>query len=382
MVISLTKIWLQLFVIREDQIQRMKIVTIIGARPQFVKAAVLSREFEKHNTIEEVIVHTGQHFDQNMSDVFFEEMGIPKPLYNLEVNNLGHGAMTGRMLEGIESVLAKERPDLLLVYGDTNSTLAGALAARKMHIKVAHVEAGLRSFNMEMPEEVNRILTDRISDFLLCPTDIAVQNLKNEGFDHFGAKFVKTGDVMQDAANYYAVKASEKSGIMDSIEHSNYILATLHRAENTNDKERLKNITDALNIIHETICPVVIPLHPGTKQKMENFGLRLNVKQIEPVGYFDMIELIRNAQMVMTDSGGLQKEAYFFSKNCVTLRDQTEWVELVEQDVNRLAGANMQDILDTCKQMFNKHSDFTVNLYGNGQAASNSVQFLLDNVNV
>ena len=208
----------------------MKILTVIGARPQFVKAAALSRVINQYSDIEEVIVHTGQHFDKNMSDIFFEEMEIPKPKYNLEINSLGHGAMTGRMLEGIEEILLKEKPDILLVYGDTNSTIAGALAAKKLHIKVAHVEAGLRSFNMAMPEEVNRILTDRISDFLLCPTDTAVNNLKKEGYDNIECLVDKTGDVMQDAANFYALKSVEKSTVIGQLGLEKFILTTLHRA--------------------------------------------------------------------------------------------------------------------------------------------------------
>ena len=355
----------------------MKIVTVIGARPQFVKAAALSRELSKLDNVKEILVHTGQHFDANMSDIFFDEMDIPKPKYNLDINSVGHGAMTGRMLEGIEHILIDEKPDLLLVYGDTNSTIAGALAAKKLHIKVAHVEAGLRSFNMEMPEEVNRILTDRISDYLLCPTQTAVDNLMKEGYENIDTTIVKTGDVMQDAANYYAQKSAEKSTILKQIDIDKYILTTLHRAENTDDKERLTNIVEALNEIHQNICPVVLPLHPRTKKKLDHFGLTLNVKLINPVGYFDMIELIKNSSLVMTDSGGLQKEAFFFQKNCVTMRDQTEWVELIQANVNVLVGADKHNIINEAKQMLNKTSDFSINLYGNGQATKNIIETIL-----
>ncbi len=355
----------------------MKIVTVIGARPQFVKAAALSRELSKLNHVKEILVHTGQHFDANMSDIFFDEMDIPKPKYNLDINSVGHGAMTGRMLEGIEHILIDEKPDLLLVYGDTNSTIAGALAAKKLHIKVAHVEAGLRSFNMEMPEEVNRILTDRISDYLLCPTQTAVDNLMKEGYENIDTTIIKTGDVMQDAANYYAQKSAEKSTILKQIDIDKYILTTLHRAENTDDKERLTNIVDALNEIHQNICNVVLPLHPRTKKKLEHFGLTLNVKLINPVGYFDMIELIKNSSLVMTDSGGLQKEAFFFQKNCVTMRDQTEWVELIQANVNVLVGADKHNIINEAKQMLNKTSNFNINLYGNGQATKNIIETIL-----
>ncbi len=347
----------------------MKIITVIGARPQFIKAAALSREFAKHEHIEEIIVHTGQHFDANMSEVFFEEMEIPKPSYNLEINSLSHGAMTGRMIEGIEEILLKEKPDLLLVYGDTNSTIAGALAAKKLHIKVAHVEAGLRSFNMEMPEEINRILTDRISDYLFCPTDSAVNNLKKEGYDSLDATIVRTGDVMQDAALFYAQKSEEKSTIISQLGLQKFALATLHRAENTDSKERLSQLVEGLNEIHETICPVVLPLHPRTKAKLAAHGLELKVKLIDPVGYFDMIELLKNCALVLTDSGGLQKEAFFFRKNCVTMRDQTEWVELIENGVNVLIGADKKKLVESTRTMLNKSSNFDVNLYGNGNAS-------------
>ncbi len=347
----------------------MKIITVIGARPQFIKAAALSREFARHEHIEEIIVHTGQHFDANMSEVFFEEMEITKPSYNLEINSLSHGAMTGRMMEGIEEILLKEKPDLLLVYGDTNSTIAGALAAKKLHIKVAHVEAGLRSFNMEMPEEINRILTDRISDYLFCPTDSAVNNLKKEGYDSLDATIVRTGDVMQDAALFYAQKSEEKSTIISQLGIQKFALATLHRAENTDSKERLSQLVEGLNEIHETICPVVLPLHPRTKAKLAAHGLELKVKLIDPVGYFDMIELLKNCALVMTDSGGLQKEAFFFRKNCVTMRDQTEWVELIENGVNVLIGADKKKLVESTRTMLNKSSNFDVNLYGNGNAS-------------
>jgi UDP-GlcNAc3NAcA epimerase len=355
----------------------MKIITVIGARPQFIKAAALSREFAKHEHIEEIIVHTGQHFDANMSEVFFEEMEIPKPSYNLEINSLSHGAMTGRMIEGIEEILLNEKPDLLLVYGDTNSTIAGALAAKKLHIKVAHVEAGLRSFNMEMPEEINRILTDRISDYLFCPTDSAVNNLKKEGYDSLDATIVRTGDVMQDAALFYAQKSEEKSTIISQFGIQKFALATLHRAENTDSKERLSQLVEGLNEIHETICPVVLPLHPRTKAKLVAHGLELKVKLIDPVGYFDMIELLKNCALVMTDSGGLQKEAFFFRKNCVTMRDQTEWVELIENGVNVLIGADKKKLVESTRTMLNKSSNFDVNLYGNGNASVHIVTELL-----
>tara|TARA_B110000459_G_scaffold203169_1_gene258579 strand:- start:2605 stop:3681 length:1077 start_codon:yes stop_codon:yes gene_type:complete len=358
----------------------MKIITIVGARPQFVKAAALSRELAKHNNIEEIIVHTGQHFDANMSGVFFEEMQIPTPKYNLDINSVGHGAMTGRMLEGIEKILLDEKPDLLLVYGDTNSTIAGTLAAKKIHIKVAHVEAGLRSFNMEMPEEVNRILTDRISDLLLCPTQTAIDNLNNEGYQNIDTKVVKCGDVMQDAALFYAKTSQEKATISKAINLEGFILCTLHRAENTDDPKRLTEIVEALNELHKT-TPVVLPLHPRTKGKVEALGIDLKVKLIDPVGYFDMIELLKKCSLVMTDSGGLQKEAFFFQKNCVTMRDQTEWVELIENNVNVLVGADGNKIKAETNRMLSQESNFDINLYGNGKACENivkEIKLLLD----
>jgi len=357
----------------------MKILTIIGARPQFVKAAALSRQLKNYSHIEEVIVHTGQHFDKNMSDIFFEDMEIPKPKYNLNINCLKHGAMTGRMLEGIELLIDKEQPELVLVYGDTNSTLAGALAAKKLHIKVAHIEAGLRSFNMKMPEEINRILTDRISDILFCPTDIAVENLKKEGFEYFNCKIVKSGDIMLDAAYYYAQKSAEKSIVIQQNNLGKYILCTLHRAENTDDLKRLKNIVDALNRINNEV-EILLPLHPRTLNIIKKNNIKLNIKVIEPVGYLDMIELIKNCLLVMTDSGGLQKEAYFFKRNCLTLRDQTEWVELIKNEVNVLVGADKKKIYDAYLYMINKKSDFKKNLYGSGKASKKIVQSLLESV--
>ena len=356
----------------------MKIVTILGARPQFIKAAAVSREFAKHSEIEEVIVHTGQHYDDKMSDIFFREMEIPLPKHQLSVNSLNHGAMTGRMLEGIEKIILDEKPDYVMVYGDTNSTLAGSLSAKKLHFKVVHVEAGLRSFNMKMPEEINRILTDRISDVLFCPTDIAIENLKKEGFDNFECEIVKNGDVMQDAALFYSKVSSEKSKIISNLELTGkkYILGTIHRQENTDDFENLKTIVSAFNNINKEIS-VVIPLHPRTKKTIEKYDLKPEFTIIEPIGYFDMIELIKNSSLVMTDSGGLQKEAFFFRKNCVTLREQTEWLELVENNVNILAKMTLEGIYDGYKKMIHKETNFDINLYGNGTASKLIVETLL-----
>jgi UDP-GlcNAc3NAcA epimerase len=357
---------------------KRKIITIIGARPQFVKAAVISRILLDHDDVEEILVHTGQHYDHNMSEIFFEEMEIPKPKYNLSINGVDHGAMTGQMLEKIEEVIKIEKPEWVLVYGDTNSTIAGALAAKKQHVKVAHIEAGLRSFNMRMPEEVNRILTDRISDILFAPTQTAIDNLKLEGFDNLENKVFRSGDVMLDAGMFYAQRSKERATLPSEFFEGDFILCTLHRAENTDDKERLTSIVNALNTIHES-TRVVMPLHPRTSGLIEKYGLELKVDLIDPVGYFDMIELLKNCSLVMTDSGGLQKEAYFFEKNCVTMRDETEWVELVENGFNLLSGANGALIIEHTQTMLSKASDFSSQLYGDGHAGEQIVETLLEN---
>jgi UDP-GlcNAc3NAcA epimerase len=357
----------------------MKILTIVGARPQFVKAATVSRAIKSHSYLTEIILHTGQHFDKNMSDVFFEEMQIPKPDYNLNINSVGHGAMTGRMLEGIEEIIINEKPDVVMVYGDTNSTLAGALAAKKLHIKVAHVEAGLRSFNMQMPEEVNRILTDRISDFLFCPTQQAVDNLKAEGFDNFPCAIHLSGDVMQDAAMYYSQFSSEKSTVINDLklEPNNYVLATIHRQENTDDLTKLKAIIEGLNQLKNERYRVVMPIHPRTQKILEANNITLGFTTIPPVGYFDMIELIKHSKLVITDSGGLQKEAFFFAKQCITLREQTEWVELVNGGYNHLLSPQQaHSLINVFDSSCALHPDFTKNLYGGGQASASIVKEL------
>ncbi len=358
----------------------MKIVTVLGARPQFIKAAALSRVLCAKENTTEIILHTGQHFDANMSEVFFAELEIPEPDYNLEVAGLSHGVMTGRMLEKIEHVLLEEKPDLVLVYGDTNSTLAGALAAVKLHVPVAHIEAGLRSFNRRMPEEINRILTDHASDLLFCPTRTAVENLRSEGIPEKRIHLV--GDVMQDAAFFYAQKARKPS----LPEHcpltleSPFILATLHRAENTDDPMRLKEIFNALAEISRQV-PILIPAHPRTRKKIVEMGVDIsavsNLFLIDPVGYLEMIYLLRNCTLVMTDSGGLQKEAYFFNKPCITLRDETEWVELVEHGCNLLAGYKRDSILKAFAAMHQRTINFSSNLYGAGKASQTIMKHLL-----
>jgi UDP-GlcNAc3NAcA epimerase len=357
----------------------MKILTILGARPQFIKAGSVSRAITNNqytNTqITEVVVHTGQHYDANMSDIFFEELHLPKPDYFLGIGGKSHGAMTGQMIEKIEEVALKEKPDWILIYGDTNSTLAGAIVASKLHIKLAHIEAGLRSFNMNMPEEVNRILSDRVSNILFCPTDKAVENLKNEGFNNFDCKVVKSGDVMYDGALFYKELAKKPS--CDIAKE--YVLCTVHRAENTDDIERLKSIFEALDEIAKE-KQIILPLHPRTKKIVQNLQLNIkNLTLIDPVGYLEMVWLIDNCELVMSDSGGLQKEAYFFKKPCITLRDETEWVELVEIGVNKLVGANKSKILEAYKNdsKFNIENS-KLDLYGDGKASEKIVKGLLN----
>lgn len=351
----------------------MKILTILGARPQFIKAGSVSREIAKYKELEEIIVHTGQHYDSNMSDIFFEEMQIPKPDYFLGIGGKSHGAMTGQMIEQIETVALEVKPAWIMVYGDTNSTLAGAIVASKLHIKLAHIEAGLRSFNMKMPEEVNRILTDRISNVLFCPTDTAIKNLKNEGYEKLDCKIVKSGDVMQDGALFYKKFARKPKCEIEE----DYILCTIHRAENTDDEKRLRSIFEALEeISHEK--QIILPLHPRTKKMIKNLGLKLeNLTIIEPIGYLEMVWFIDNCSLVMTDSGGLQKEAFFFHKPCITLRDETEWVELVDNNFNVLVGADKAKILEVYKNArFNQ--DFTLDFYGRGQASETIVKELIN----
>ena len=360
----------------------MKILTIVGARPQFIKAAAVSRRLQSHPGIQEVLVHTGQHYDENMSDVFFQELEIPAPHYHLGIGSYTHGVQTGRMLEAIEEVLLKESPDWVLVYGDTNSTLAGAIAAVKLHIKVAHVEAGLRSFNRRMPEEINRVLTDQASNLLFAPTPTSVKNLQHEGIGQ--EKIHLVGDVMYDAALDYGMKAEEKSHILEhlGLTPKNYVLATVHRAENTDDPIRLRAIFTGLTVVSENI-PVLLPLHPRTRAALLREGLLENVSQflrlIEPVGYLDMVMLEKNAKLIATDSGGVQKEAFFYRVPCVTLREETEWVELVELGWNRLLSPlNAPEVASGILNAFVdvSHKKVPDGLYGGGLAASQIVQLL------
>jgi len=383
----------------------MKIATIIGARPQFIKAAPVNRAIAEHNRLKshssrltEVIIHTGQHFDADMSDVFFKELNIPKPDYNLGINSANHGAMTGRMLEKIEELLIREKPDWVLVYGDTNSTLAGALAAVKLHIPIAHVEAGLRSFNREMPEEHNRVLTDHCADLLFCPSQTAVQNLQKEGFSNIindgkllERKFfenarsafsfqlsplvINFGDTMYDAVLQFSEIARKQSTILEDLglTSKEYLLATVHRPYNTDIPQNIQNILSALLEINE---PIVFPVHPRTRQKLTGLTAHQlkNLNCIPPVGYLDMLVLEQNAKAILTDSGGMQKEAYFFGVPCVTMRTETEWVETVEAGCNIVVGADREKIVEAVRSL--KTDNPRPKVYGDGRAGERIVSIV------
>ncbi len=361
----------------------LKIVTVVGARPQFIKAAAVSRAIRAHfsDRVKEVLVHTGQHFDENMSQVFFDELGMAAPDYHLTVSGGLHGAMTGRMMESIEQILIKETPDWVLVYGDTNSTLAGALAAAKLHVPIAHVEAGLRSFNMRMPEEVNRILTDRVSTLLLCPTDEAMTNLRAEGVVQ-GVHQV--GDVMYDVAQYVGEIAESQSDVLNELglDPKKFVLATCHRAENTDDAERLTAIVGALADVARDM-PVVLPLHPRTRARLEAYGqlsLLDGLIVTAPVSYMAMVALEKNAAAIVTDSGGVQKEAFFYRVPCVTTRDETEWTETVDAGWNTLAGADRSAIARAVLgQEPRERKD--ISPYGNGDSAKKIVELIVGHGN-
>jgi UDP-GlcNAc3NAcA epimerase len=344
----------------------MKILTVVGARPQFIKSATVSRALRKHPEIEEIILHTGQHFDHGMSQVFFDELKIEAPKYNLDIHGMQRDEMLQQMTAGISLIIQTEKPDWVLVYGDTNSTLAGARAAKNNRIKLAHVEAGLRSFNLSMPEEHNRTESDRLSDVLFVPTPTGMENLANEGLLQPGKDVLEVGDVMFDASLYFGGETAQPDFLKDL--GSDFLLCTFHRAENTDDVKRLKSIVNALNQLskeHE----IVLPLHPRTLQKLVENGLELSFPTIEPVGYLDMIALLKHCKLVLTDSGGLQKEAFFFQKNCVTLRDDTEWVELLSGGYSVLAGADYQKIITSVDEMLNRKNSFSADLYGGGKAS-------------
>ena len=357
----------------------MKLVTVLGARPQFIKASVVSHTLRASGGLDEVVVHTGQHFDPNMSDVFFTDLNMTPPAYNLEVHGGGHGEMTGRMLMAVERVILAEKPAAVLVYGDTNSTLAGALAAVKLQIPVAHVEAGLRSMNLAMPEEVNRILTDRISRWLFTPTQAAEAHLRREGMA--AGQIIPVGDVMYDAALHFGARVAASGRVMGrlGLTAGAYILATVHRAENTDNPARLAAIVDALEGIADRL-PVVWPLHPRTRSALAATGrldrLPPQLRLIDPVGYLDMVQLEKHAALIATDSGGVQKEAFFYRVPCVTLRDETEWVELVEAGWNRLASPAEPAAMLAAMNAAIGSSGREFSPYGHGDAAHRVIERL------
>ena len=379
----------------------IKILTIIGARPQIIKAAAISRAIRNKfaDVIEEKILHTGQHYDQNMSAVFFVELVIPKPSYNLGVGSGQHGEQTAKMIEGIEEVLVSEHFDGIVLYGDTNSTLAGAVAASKLHVPIYHIEAGLRSFNMSMPEEVNRIVCDQLSSILFTPTKTGYENLRSEGFLESKATFknghrrkvVNCGDVMFDNSLYFSHLASDKCDIMNRLGliKNEYVLATIHRDNNTDDSKRLTAIFSALlDIIEQNNINMVLPLHPRTKKLLpknlestvfERLQTSKNMRLIPPASFFEIIELERNAQLVMTDSGGVQKEAFFFERPCIILRPETEWVEIVEHGAGIIADADYDRILEAYQQLTNRIVKFP-KLFGDGIAAEHILETIRDYV--
>ena len=378
----------------------MKIVTVIGARPQIIKAAALSRAIKEHfkKEVQEVIVHTGQHYDDNMSQVFFDELGIPQPDYNLGVGSASHGVQTARMIEGIEEILLKENPDYLVLYGDTNSTLAGAIAASKIHVPIVHIEAGLRSFNKSMPEEINRICCDHCSTLLFSPTATGFKNLVNEGFNPDNKKkftidnpgIYHCGDVMYDNSKYFANIADKKSQILDKegLRGEDYVLCTIHRDNNTDQPERLNAIFRALLKISESKI-VVLPLHPRTS-KLLNINLKkslfdkitnnTNIKILPPASFLDMIVLERHAQMVVTDSGGVQKEAFFFQKSCLILRTETEWKEIVECGAAMITDADESRIIESYNNFMENPPHNYPEIFGDGKAAEFICKEMLENL--
>lgn len=365
--------------------KEIKIVTVVGARPQFIKAATVRRAIDGHNRkghepkINEILIHTGQHYDYGMSEVFFEEMQIPHPMKNLNINSCNHGEMTGRMIIALEAELKTHRPDWVLVYGDTNSTLAGALSATKLHIPVAHVEAGLRSYNRRMPEEINRVLTDHIASVLLCPTRNAEANLEAEGIT--GGIF-QVGDVMYDSFLFYQKQAMKKSTILAELglKPKKYFLATIHREENTGNSETFLEILNALKQIGSEDFPIIFPLHPGTRKVLKRLNLekRLDsdIRLISPVSYFDMISLETHARMILTDSGGVQKEAYFAGVPCVTLREETEWIETTADGWNHLGGTNAITIMKAYQAATRSVPKRQSNPFGTGNAAQLILRYL------
>lgn len=348
----------------------MRILTVIGTRPQIIKAAMVSGELKKAG-IGETLLHTGQHYDANMSQHFFEELDLPLPAFNLDIHPEGHSTMTGRMIEGISAYIKKLNPDAVLVYGDCNSTLAGAIAAKQEKRVLIHIEAGLRSYRNNMPEELNRVVTDRISDYLFCPTGQACHNLQKEGFDLFDCQIIFSGDVMEDAAMYYSKIADQKSTLFEKypdIQRGNYLLCTFHREENITNEQKLTDLCLALKELSAKY-QVVMPLHPATRKQLANFNCRPEAYLLPPLGYLDMNVLTRNARMVITDSGGLQREAFFFHKFCAVLREETEWGELVEGGYSTLTGTQPSRLFRALETYEKRKFQKKHQLFGGGNAA-------------
>lgn len=354
-----------------------KVLTIVGARPQFIKASALSSAIKQSLNFKEVVVHTGQHFDAEMSEVFFEELQMDKPTYNLGIHSLSHGAMTGRMLIDLESILLEERPDVVVLYGDTNSTLAGALAAAKLHIPLAHVEAGLRSFNWQMPEEQNRVLTDRLSQFLFVPSIDALTNLEQEGITRKKAYIKVVGDIMYDVFLQHQATAKADTSWLEelNIAHTDFYLATIHRQENTDNPERLKSIFKGLDALNEN-TPVLLPLHPRTAKALKTLGISTKVKCVPPLSYLKMLIALLHCKAVLTDSGGLQKEAFYAKKMCFTLRNETEWTELVQLGANTLV-TDLNQLAELVLGSKPKEKTFSTNPYGDGNSTSKILEALL-----
>jgi UDP-GlcNAc3NAcA epimerase len=350
----------------------MKILTVIGARPQFIKAAAFSHALKTNKIIKEVIVHTGQHYDLNMSKIFFDQLNIPRPAYRLDSGGKSHAAMTAYQLCELENILSKESPDYLLLYGDTNSTLSGALAASKLNIPVIHIEAGLRSFNNEMPEEINRIITDRLSKILFCPSEMAKDNLIKEGYEHFNSEIHVVGDIMYDTVKLFANNMKLPKPSYDS-----YVMCTIHRQENTNSKKRFKEIIKGLNKIAK-YNKVIFPIHPRTQKIISDFKISLNKNILikKPMSYIDFINYLKYCEVMITDSGGIQKESYFMRKNCLILREETEWRELVENNFNSLCGFNHNIILEKYNNRSHLSSNFDKQFYGDGNTADKILKIL------
>ena len=347
----------------------MNIATIIGARPQFIKAALISEKINTIDSLSEIVIHTGQHFDKKMSNIFFDEMNIPQPNYNLNINQFNYGQMIERMVEKINPILIEEKIHGVMVYGDTNSTLAGSISAKNINLPIFHVEAGLRSFNRSMLEENNRIITDHLSSLLFCPSENAVKNLSKENLTD---GVILSGDVMYDV---YLKFSSLIDNLHSDIKKSKFILTTIHRRENINSAEKLSTIFSNLNEMNEE-RKIIMPLHPHTKQKIEEYGIRSDVTFTEPLGYISMLSLLNKCEMVITDSGGLQKEAYFAKKKCLTVRDQTEWIELIEEKSNLLC--EPESIMDSFNKLINQKCNFSKNLYGDGKASAKIIESIID----